>query len=171
MIILKDFLKILYIIVVGLLMAMFVYPVLHEFGHLLATLAFGGSVGKISIFPAAYTECNVFSVSTFGKAIIGLSGMLFPMLLSWFRFKNFYAWYPVFALRGIGLLSFAISAVSIVLFYNGVVVENEDVVQILQICSEHTVMTIASVIVMAVLSAVLILTDHPIKRFLDYLLN
>ena len=167
----RSFLKILYIIVVGLLVSMFIYPILHESGHLLATLAFGGSVGKVSIFPAAYTECDVLSISAFGKAVIGLSGMLFPMLFSWVRFKNFYAWYPFFALRGIGFMSFAISAVSIILFYNGTVVENEDVVQVLRICSEHTVMTIASVIVMAVLSAVLILTDHPIKRFLDYLLN
>ena len=152
-------------------MSILVYPMLHESGHLLATLAFGGSVGKVSIFPAAYTECDVFSVSTFGKAIIGLSGMLFPMLFSGFRFRNFYAWYPVFALRGIGLLSFAISAVSIVLFYNGVVVENEDIVQVLQICNEHTVIAIGTVVVMTVLSAALILSDRPVKRFLEYLLN
>ena len=171
MISLRDFLKILYIIVVGLLVSMFIYPILHESGHLLATLAFGGSVGKVSIFPAAYTECDVLSISALGKAVIGLSGMIFPMLFSWVRFKNFYVWYPVFVLRGIIFLSFAISAVSIGLFYNGTIVENEDVVQVLRICSEHTVMTIASVIVMAVLSAVLILTDHPIKRFFDYLLN
>lgn len=136
-----------------------------------ATIAFGGSVGKVSIFPAAYTECDVLSVRPLGKAVIGLSGMIFPMLFSWLRFKNFYVWYPVFVLRGIIFLSFAISAVSIGLFYNGTIVENEDVVQVIRICSEHTVMAIALVIVMAVLSAVLILTDHPIKQFLDYLLN
>lgn len=169
-IILKDILKILYIIVVGLLMSLLIYPMLHELGHLLATLAFGGSVGKISVFPAAYTECNVFSVSSFGKVVIGLSGMLFPILFSGFRFKNFYAWYPVFVLRGIGFLSFVISAASIILFFNGITVENEDVVQVLQISSEHSALTIGMVFVMTILTAALIITDRPIKRFMDYLL-
>lgn len=150
---------------------MFIYPILHESGHLLATIAFGGSVGKVSIFPAAYTECDVLSISALGKAVIGLSGMLFPMLFSWVRFKNFYAWYPIFALRGIGLLSFVISAVSIALFYNGIVVENEDVVQVLQISSEHSALTIGMIFVMMILTISLIITDRPIKRFVDYLLQ
>ena len=152
-------------------MAIFVYPVLHEAGHLLATLVFGGSVGRVSVFPVAYTECDVFFVSNFGKAVIGLSGMIFPMLFSGFRFKSFYAWFPVFALRGIGFLSFAISAVSIALFFNGTTVENEDVVQVIQICGEHTAMAVTVVTFMTVFSVVLILTDHPFKRFTEFLLK
>ena len=61
-------------------MAIFVYPVMHEAGHLLATLVFGGSVGRVSVFPVAYTECDVFFVSNFGKAVTGLSGMIFPIV-------------------------------------------------------------------------------------------
>lgn len=77
----------------------------------------------------------------------------------------------MFALRGIGFLSFAISAVSIVLFFNGTTVENEDVVQVIQICGEHTAMAVTVVTVMTVFSVVLILTDHPFKRFTEFLLQ
>ena len=150
---------------------MFVYPILHESGHLLATIAFGGSVGKVSIFPAAYTECDVLSISALGKAVIGLSGMHFPMLFSGFRFKSFYAWYPVFILRGIGFLSFSISVISIILFFNGITIEHEDVVQVIQLCNDYTIVTIVVVAVMVALSAILILTDRPIKRFSEYLMK
>lgn len=169
MIILRDFLKVVYIFVVGLFMSVFVYPVLHEAGHLFATLAVGGNVAEVSVFPVAYTKCDIFSVSSFGQVIIGLSGMIFPMLFAWIRFKKFYMWYPVFVLRGIVLLSLAISLISIVLFYSGITIANEDVVQILQICSGYNAMVIGIVVGMTILSVILFLTDRPFRRFLKYL--
>lgn len=165
----RDFLKIIYIFVVGLFVAVFVYPIMHEMGHLIATLAVGGNVAEIRIFPVAYTKCDVFSVNSFGKAIIGLSGMIFPMFFAWIRFKKFYIWYPMFVLRGIVLLSLIISVVSIVLFYSGITVANEDIVQILQICDGHSSIVIGTVFGMTILSVILFLTDRPFRQFLKYL--
>ena len=169
MIILRDFLKIVYIFVVGLFMAVFVYPVLHEAGHLFATLAVGGNVAEVSVFPVAYTKCDIISVNSFGQVIIGLSGMMFPMLFAWIRFKKFYVWYPIFVLRGIILLSLVISVISIVLFYSGITFANEDVVQILQICDGHNTIVVVAVTGMTVLSVVIFLIDRPFSRFIEYL--
>lgn len=69
MIILRDFLKVVYIFVVGLFMAVFVYPVLHEAGHLFATLAVGGDVAEVGIFPVAYTKCDIFSVQNYNEKV------------------------------------------------------------------------------------------------------
>lgn len=169
MIILRDFLKIIYIFVVGLFVAVFVYPIMHEMGHLIATLAVGGNVAEIRIFPVAYTKCDIFSVNSFGQVIIGLSGMIFPMLFAWIRFKKFYVWYPIFVLRGIILLSLVISVISIILFYSGITVANEDVVQILQICDGHSSIVVVAVTGMTVLSVVIFLIDRPFSRFIEYL--
>ena len=170
MTILRDFLKIVYILVVGLFMAVFVYPVLHEAGHLFATLAVGGDVAEVGIFPVAYTKCDIFSVNSFGQVIIGLSGMMFPILFAWIKFKKFYIWYPIFVLRGIILLSFVISVISIVLFYSGIAVAKEDVIQIFQICDDYHSIVIGIVLGMTTLSATLFLTDRPFSHFLEYLL-
>ena len=80
----KDYLKLIPITVVGLITALVLYPFFHEIGHTIATLFFGGEVKEIHVFPAAYVVCEISKIKEYGEIMIGLSGMLFPFLISIF---------------------------------------------------------------------------------------
>lgn len=167
----RDFLKIVYITVVGLIVAVFIYPLLHEAGHAIATVCLGGQITEFSVFPVAYTGCEVIEIDTYGKIIVGLSGMILPMIISAASPRNFYSWYPLFVLRGISFLAFVISSVSIILSFHGTFVANEDVAQLLRLCGDKTTLICTLVVMMLLVSAALLLTGRPIKRFCKYLMN
>ncbi len=165
----KDFLKVLYVATVGLLVAVFAYPAIHEIGHFLAALTCGCTVAEIHVFPIAFIKCDIGSLGSYDKIFVGLSGMASPFLLSVPRVKNFRLWFPLFVMRGICFLSFLISGFSIILSWRGKIVQNEDIIQLLGICADGKPIIYAFVIVMTVLSFVIIAVDKPIKRFLAYL--
>ncbi len=49
----KDFLKIIGIILVGLFTAVIIYPMLHEAGHSLIALTVGADVVEFNLFPSS----------------------------------------------------------------------------------------------------------------------
>ncbi len=125
----KDYLKLIPITIVGGITALLFYPFFHEIGHTIASLVFGGEVKEIHVFPTAYVVCDIRNTKEFGKIMIGLSGMLFPFLISiLMQPKKFWSWFACFIFRGVCILSFVISLIAIVMFRFGQEIENEDIV-------------------------------------------
>lgn len=119
--IIKDIFKYGALIVLGLVTAVFLYPVLHETGHSLATLLCGGKVEEITLFPLPSVICKMGDLKTSAMVIIGFGGMTLPYLLTAFHTpKNFWMWYIWFLVKGITLLSLSISVVAIDMFLQAV---------------------------------------------------
>lgn len=130
----KDILKCMGLLIVGLFVAVIGYPFLHESGHSIVALLVGGKVIDFDLLPLPYVTCEISITNKFGLILIGLAGMYLPMIFSLIiRPKSFWLWYGLLLTRGICLLSFVISLVSIVLYNFGIKVSNEDVVQIMDI--------------------------------------
>ena len=84
----------------GFFIALIVYPVMHECGHILAATVCGGRVTEIVWFPLPGILCDISAVSDIGAVFIGLSGVLAPFALSAVTyFKNFTAWYGGFVFK------------------------------------------------------------------------
>ena len=60
----------------------FVYPLLHEFGHALAVWLFGGRVVSITVYPLFYTDCLIDRENVFCYIMTAISGILFPLFCS-----------------------------------------------------------------------------------------
>lgn len=130
----KDILKCIGLLIVGLFVSVIVYPFFHETGHSIIALSVGAEIVDFSLLPLPYVTCEVSMVSEFGLILIGLSGIYLPMIFSLIiRPKSFWFWYMSLLIKGICLLSFVISLVSIVLYNIGIKVSNEDIVQIIDI--------------------------------------
>lgn len=130
----KDVFKCFGLLIVGLFVAVIGYPFLHETGHSIIALAVGAKVIDFSLLPLPYVICEISMINGFGLILIGLSGMYLPMIFSLIiRPKSFWFWYGILITKGICILSFVISLVSIVLYNFGVNVLNEDIVQIMNI--------------------------------------
>ena len=85
------------------------YPALHELGHSLATLMFGGKVIEFHLLPLPNMLCDGSSVGNARLVIIGICGMLIPFLISIsFKPKHFTLWYVMQLIKGISSLAFAI---------------------------------------------------------------
>ncbi len=113
--ILSDVLTMIGIIVIGLTVAIFVYPFLHESGHSIAAFAAGAEVKEFCILPVPYVICNVAMLTNWQQIIIGVSGAFFPLFISLIiPRKWFWSWYIRFLLMGISLLAFVISTVTLI---------------------------------------------------------
>ncbi len=161
-------------LLIGLTVAVVIYPFFHEIGHSISTLIVGGDIVGFHIWPLPNIMCNVGNVSVGGKVLIGVSGMLFPIAITTFLFhpqKKFWLWYANLILRGICLLSIAITGVAVFLFSIDKPVANEDITTVLNIAPNLILtVTIASLLIFSVL-IIIIAKDKPVKKIGDYLLK
>lgn len=165
----KDWIKVIFIMVVGLLIAVFVYPALHELGHMLSAAVCGGEIRELHIFPSAYVVCDTVNMGDVDKIIVGLSGMLLPFLLtSMMQPKKFWSWYSCFILRGVCILSFLISLTAVVMFRFEREIPNEDMTQVLQVQPIYGNAYFIGLIILLLLELYLVVKSRPIKQCFEY---
>lgn len=153
------------ILLVGLLSAILIYPILHEGGHALATVLFGGKVCEFHLLPLPFIICESSEVSLSGMILIGLSGMLFPLLFSWIIYvKNFWIWLIGVYLNFICLLSFAISLYGCIKFINGSPIANEDITKVLELCPGKSSVFLLGLIVLIVGMVIQITISKPLQH-------
>lgn len=163
----KDAIKITIMTLIGLVVAIIIYPFMHEGGHVLATLISGGKVKEFMIFPLPNILSDVSNISNTGFVFIGLSGVMLPLFLSVIcRPKHFFSWYCSFVFKGIVLLSMLVSSVVIILNQFGFTQSNDDMIRVLNYWGNGTVVLLLIVFLSGVLMIFSIAKDHPIKRVL-----
>ena len=165
----KDALKCLGLLAVGLLTAIFLYPFLHELGHTVAATIFGRQVCDFRLFPIPSVMCEMDVTNELVIIVVGFSGMLLPYLLSLVSpRKRFWIWYLWLIISGICLLSFAVSIAGIILYVNGSPMANEDITQIMKFKDEYYVPYLAILIVLSIIRTVQIVRTKPIKKCMKY---
>lgn len=165
----KDILKCIGLLIVGLFVAVIGYPFLHETGHSIVALLVGAKVIDFSLSPLPYVTCEIATSNKFEIILIGLAGMYLPMIFSLIiRPKSFWFWYMSLLIKGICLLSFVISLVSIILYNFGIKVSNEDVVQIIDIWLEGDLIIAILMILSMVIVIYSIIKQRPLSRIIEY---
>ena len=124
----KDVLIILKITLVGLFTAIVAYPLIHETGHILATILTGEKFISISWSPTPNVLCEMNSTDTAALAITSLSGMIFPMIiiLPFAKSTGIIRLSALFV-SGINVLAAVIGLLVVLLRMNGTVVQNDDI--------------------------------------------
>lgn len=165
----KDAVKMLVLTVYGLLIVLIVYPMMHEFGHMIVTAVCGGNVKYFALFPLPNVLCDISKVSDVGMSLIGMAGIFIPFIFSvTIRFNNFICWYGSFIFRGIVLLSMMISCAVILMSLFGFVDENDDMIKVLMYWDKGEPWLLSLLLFAAVVTIVRIVTEHPIKRICQH---
>lgn len=160
--------KCLSLFVIGLLCAIFVYPFLHETGHCMAIMAFGGKIEDLTLFPLPSVACTISTENLASYVVIGIGGVLFPILMCLIlRFKNFWLWYGLTVLRIICIWSLVLSIVAGILLKIGNPMKNDDITMVLQKIPSYWWLCIITAIVLAVLIIVTIFKTRPIQRIYE----
>ncbi len=163
----KDVIKGLGLIVVGLMTAILFYPLLHELGHSATAFLVGAEVVEFQILPVPYVLCNMITCGKLGMAMVGVGGMVVPFLITEIRIpKRFWTWYIWFVIRCICLLSFIISLTGIVTFALGKPISNEDITQVLVQSPEYAPICFGALIVLSVWGVMKIIWSKPLERCL-----
>lgn len=112
----------------GLFIALFLYPLLHETGHIAAIYLFGGTIEDTTWIPRYSVLCNTTALTTGEQAVIGLSGGIFPVVVSLLPVTLGYPfWYISFILKGINLYYSILNTLYILLFLFGHAVPKTDI--------------------------------------------
>lgn len=161
----KDYLKVTIMTIIGFVCALLIYPLLHEGGHVLATLLLGGKCVEFRLLPLPYMVCDAGGIGTPELVAIGMSGILLPFLLSSVMYgKNFYIWFARLILRGITVLSLLIAVSVVILRKFGIIAQGDDITEILHLWSGGTVWITSACIVLCALMIALIVRDKPIRK-------
>ena len=169
----RDYLKILVIILIGLIIAVMVYPFLHETGHFIAAKMVSSEVVTFNIFPQAYVECNILNVTKTGVFAIGIAGNLIPSIIviaaSIIRVNKFNLWYVRFYVTFVCWLSYVISIISVIA--TAFIKETntqDDLVRVVQLYPDTITIGCVFSLIMVIILTLLIIKDRPIKRFKAY---
>ncbi len=165
----KDILKCVGLLTVGLFVAIIVYPFLHEAGHFVATVLVGAKVIDFNLFPLPYVTCEISGLNKVCIILIGLSGMFFPTIISiTIRPKSFWLWYGSLVIKGICLLSFTISFIAILFYLFGVSMKNEDIVQVMEIWNDGVFILAISMLLSIIVIIRSIIKQKPLNRIMVY---
>jgi len=154
----------------GLATAIVIYPFLHETGHSLATILCGGKVLEFHLFPLPNVLCDMSCISKSSMAIIGMSGMIFPLIIAIaFRKILFAIWYVSELIIGISAMAFVISILSIILFNFGKQSPNEDAIKIITLIPQSQIAIITIMAILTTISIFAIIKNKPKTRLFQYL--
>ena len=161
----KDALKSLGILIIGLFVAIIAYPFLHETGHSIAAVLAGAKIVEFDLLPIPSILCDASGVSTNGLVAVGFGGILFPIMISiTLPRKWFFTWYFRALLQGISVLALVVSFVSVLFKVN----PTDDMFQVLRFWQfdESLLLLILSCGIAAVL--ILIVIDRPGRRICKF---
>lgn len=165
----KDIIKAIGLFVVGLTVAVIVYPVMHEFSHSVVALAVGAKVIEVNIFPVPSVLCDVQTIGNTDMVVIGMSGMLLPYFLSAvIKPKGFWMWYANYVVKGISTLAFLISTISTVCFLSGNPLPNDDITQTLMIWSNGSWLCLAVSLILLILAIIKMIQERPLVHCMKY---
>lgn len=125
-----DIWKCIGLLIIGLLVAVIIYPVLHESGHIIVSLAVGGRIVDADLFPVPNVLCEVSEVGAAGMVMIGFGGMVLPLAISTtIPRKWFWSWYVRFLIKAIGIWAFCVSIIALCYKgYGGIWIQDDMVV-------------------------------------------
>ena len=154
-------------LIVGLIVTLVVYPILHELGHSIVAILFGAEVLEFNIFPYPNILCNIKSVNSMGIVTISIGGGVFPILFVVRSPKQFIGWYTCFTIRWICVLSYLISIVSVISFQLGMPVQNEDITHALIEKPQYAFAYLMFYLILMFVSVLLIVKSNPMKHLVE----
>lgn len=132
----------------GLVVAVVVYPVLHECGHAFFAFVAGVKVEEINLFSEFSVICSVDKTESAEAVFVGYGGIIIPVIFSCLFVSDiFILRYMNFVLKAINLISLAYSGCAAVLFFLDVPVYQNDVTTMLSISSDSIFFTVVIIIV------------------------
>lgn len=161
---LKPILKYISLFITGITIAVIIYPFLHETGHSLSAVAVGAKIMNFQILPIPSVLVKINSgMSEFDFLIIGISGILFPFIISFLLpAKTFWKWYVRITLRLICILSFFISIVSILMYQQGSPMQNDDVTIVLKNSPQYMPFCFVILTLLLIVSMIMFVKDFVI---------
>ena len=132
--VIKDIRKYVWLFLIGLFTAAVLYPALHEFGHSLFSVLFGGEIKKFSLFPLPNVICEFREISKISIGFIGFGGIFTPLFISVIlQAKHFTVWYILQIIKLISILACCISLLSVFGQKYGFYVANDDIITIIEL--------------------------------------
>ena len=165
----KYVIKVSALFLVGLLMAVIIYPIMHELGHSLTAVLVGAKVIEINLLPLPNVLCDISNTDNTGIVFIGFSGMVIPFLFSAvIKPKGFWLWYSNFVLRGISALSFVVAIISTLSFIAGSPMPNDDITQILLLWQNGQWLCLVTSVFFATMAVWKLVKEKPFNRCFEY---
>lgn len=162
------YIKLIWMYISALGTAVFIYPTLHELGHYLAAFLMGAEIVGVSIFPVPYVSLTLENPEAYQQAIIGMAGLILPMLVFFIRPGKLTKSTVVYTLRAINVLAWFLSCVAVVSSRFGYDWDNEDVLQVIECIGGGETVILTLCLIALVTCLCLLIRSKPIGRIMSF---
>ncbi len=150
----------------------FLYPFLHELGHLLCGLLVGGTLKGVSWYPAPGVWFDLSGTDDVGYIATALAGIYLPYLYALsLHPKHFFPWFLSYTFKGMVLLSLLLSMGVVLLYSQGQIVAGDDLVKVLTRFEEGTWLIFVGLFLSVVVLLSEMRTEQPIRQLQSFLLE
>ncbi len=160
----KLFFKLAYMCLLGIMVTVIWYPVLHEMGHLFASVILGGTDINVQLFPVPFVSAMMTNPTKYHYTIVGLAGLVLPMTAFVCRPKRFTVWFINEIVKCNVVISWLLSTVAIVCMICGKEWCNEDIVTVVKMGIGCEMMWLAACAFFVVLCSVLLIRNRPLEK-------
>lgn len=170
----KDILKFITMLIISLIIAIFMYPFVHELGHSFACILLGINVIDFEVLPIPYILCDMTFANKIDTIIIGNAGNLMPAFIVYitylFKIKNFNIKFARFYFNCCCIISYIVTIISIIITKSGNfdLVYQDDVAQLVNIYDNIWIQHLLIYIVLIIISLIMIIKNKPIKTLLKH---
>lgn len=156
------------LMIIALFILLFIYPILHESGHILAALLIGIIPSRVELFPIAHVVVPIKEYSLGQATLMFGAGYWFPPMVIAMLRGNYYFYFSRLTVLLLTLVSAVSSMVSVIrLPYGG---ENafDDITQLLQLFPEQQEFAVLFLSISIVLLMLAIVLSHPLSKMVDF---
>lgn len=163
--------KIIKITIIGLVIAMLIYPFTHELGHTLTCLIVGAEVLEFEVLPVPHITCNIIGLTKSQIIAIGLSGNIVPLFIIGIidvvtrKVKEFELLYAKVYFYFCCWLSMVFSAVSGIFM----IMKEDDVYNIINRYPEEKVNCTIICVILAIVIMIRVYKIRIVKQFINYI--
>lgn len=162
------YIKLVWMYLTAVSTAMFIYPILHELGHLLAAILTGSRIVEFSVFPTSYVMLETVNASAWRTVVVGLCGMIFPMLCALVHPRQLTMSVIVYTIRAANILAWFLSCTAIVFNHLGMSWENEDVINVIRCLGGGENVLFLVCLIAMLLSFFAFFKDKPVSRIVSF---
>lgn len=166
----KDFYRFSSLSLISFSIAIIVYPLIHEFGHIISTAFLGGKIVNVSMFPIPNVYCSVGGINPNGMMLISISGIGLPWFLSLFlKFQRFTLWFGFLIFKLITVYSLLLSVIAIISQKTEYCIKNDDMLIFIQNYSGKSQNIIFILVLMNIILLLNICKQQPIRMLVHNL--
>lgn len=161
--------RITLLLLLMIVVMLFLYPLLHECGHILTAAVMGADILSVEIFPNPHVDLTMEQQSVIPMVMIAFGGSFFPLIfLAAIPNSCYYFYFIKLTIALVSVSSTITSLATSIMFVCGIETAYDDVVILLKYYPEIIFVVVALILPVLIIGMLFIVLTKPLEKTIEF---